>query len=432
MTNDAQTATAGAPAEGMAAGSATTRGRETALARTLRTSRLIVCVGTGGVGKTTIAAALGLAAARVGRRTLVLTIDPARRLANAFGRDEVGSEPVRVELEAGPGPTDGGTPDEPFLEIMMLSTRRAFDQLVFRLTQDEATRARILGNRIYHHLAEALAGSSEYAAMAEVQALVESGQYDLIVVDTPPAEHALDFLRAPGRLQAFLDSRFFHGLVRPAMTASRFSLKLFAGPFHRALGLLERIAGVGFLEDLTELLRALDGLAGDLSSRARRIEEVLFGADARFVLIGRALAGSERTTGEFMTGIGEMGAPLGALVVNRLQPWPLGEDPALLLERCRGEALARDVDRLAASLAEAAAESTSPASADSAQATAGDVVDAVLEHARACALERRRVHALEQAAAARGVDCLRITERSEPLDRLDGLEAIARQLTWTA
>src|SRR5690606_1531923 len=136
---------------------------------------------------------------------------------------------------------------------------------------------------------------------------------------TPPAEHALDFLRAPGRLQAFLDSRFFHGLVRPAMTASRFSLKLFAGPFHRALGLLERIAGVGFLEDLTELLRALDGLAGDLSSRARRIEEVLFGGDARFVLIGRALAGSERTTGEFMTGIGEMGAPLGALVVNRLQ-----------------------------------------------------------------------------------------------------------------
>lgn len=419
---------------------AQTKGSETALARTLRASRLIVCVGTGGVGKTTIAAALGLAAARVGRRTLVLTIDPARRLANAFGRDEVGSEPVRVELAAEPG--DGDPPSEPSLEIMMLSTRRAFDQLVFRLTRDEATRERILGNRIYHHLAEALAGSSEYAAMAEVQALVESGQYDLIVVDTPPAEHALDFLRAPGRIQAFLDSRFFHGLVRPAMTASRFSLRLFSGTFHRALGLLERIAGVGFLEDLTELLRALDGLADDLSSRARRIEEVLFGADTRFVLICRALAGSERTTGEFMTGIGDMGAPLGAVVVNRLQPWPLAEDPAELLSRCRGEALERDVERLAASLAaagktagaddDAAPSARQASSAADPSEAARNVTDAVLEHARACALEQRRFRALEQAAASRGIDCLRITERSEPLDRLEGLEAIAQQLTGTS
>ncbi|MEZ4332847.1 MAG: ArsA-related P-loop ATPase [Myxococcota bacterium] len=406
----------------------------TDLARTLARARLIVCVGTGGVGKTTIAAALGLAAARLGRRSLVLTIDPARRLANAFGRDEVGSEPVPVELGASP---DAGHPTAPArLEIMMLSTRRAFDQLVFRLTQDEATRERILGNRIYHHLAEALAGSSEYAAMAEVQALVESARYDLIVVDTPPAEHALDFLRAPGRLQAFLDSRFFHGLVRPAMTASRFSLRLFAGPFHRVLGLLERIAGVGFLEDLTELLRALDGLAGDLASRARRIEEVLFGADTRFVLVCRALAGSERTTGEFMAGIGDLGAPFGAVVVNRLQPWPLAEDPAELLARCRGEALARDVERLAASLGPPEdASGTTRAATDVANApsdAAESVVDAVLEHARACALEQRRVRVLEEAAATRGVDCIRITERSEPLDRLEGLEAIARQLTTTA
>ncbi|MFO0688718.1 MAG: ArsA-related P-loop ATPase [Myxococcota bacterium] len=427
----------------------------TALARALRDARLLVCVGTGGVGKTTVAAALALAGARLGRRTLVLTIDPARRLANAFGRDAVGAEPVRVSLDPPASADDAAAP--PFLEIMMLSTRHAFDQLVFRLTRDEETRRRILANRIYHHLAEALAGSSEYAAMAEVQALVESERYDLIVVDTPPAEHALDFLRAPGRLQAFLDSRFFHALVRPAMSASRFSLRLFAGPLHRALGLLERIAGIGFLEDLSDLLRALDGLAEGLSSRARRVEEVLFGDETKFVLVCRALAGSERSAVDFVAGIEALGAPLAAVVVNRIHPWPLAEEPDRLLERCRGEALAADVATLAAVLGRArpasggrvgapGTDAAEPGAGPAVQAGAGGVdgvdarqpdpeagaraiADATLEAARGCALERRRLLTLASAASERGVECIRITERSEPLDRLEGLIDIAAQLT---
>jgi anion-transporting ArsA/GET3 family ATPase len=394
----------------------------TPLAQSLRESRLLVCVGTGGVGKTTIAAALALEGARLGRRTLVLTIDPARRLANAFGREAVGAEPVRVPLER--RAANGVAAEAPFLEIMMLSTRHAFDQLVYRLTKDEATRQHILDNRIYHHLAEALAGSSEYAAMAEVQALVESERYDLIVVDTPPAEHALDFLRAPGRLQSFLDSRFFHALVRPAMSASRFSLRLFGGSLHRALGLLERIAGVGFLEDLSELLRALDGLADGLSSRANRIEQVLFGAETRFVLVCRALAGSERSSGDFMKGITDLGAPLGAIVVNRVHPWPLDVPPDALLERCRSEALDADLETLASFLA---GDASSPDPKDRADARA--IADAVLENARVCALERQRLRVLAAAAESRGVPCVRITECTDPLDHLDGLLEIGGQLT---
>ncbi len=383
-------------------------------------ARVIVCAGTGGVGKTTIAAALALEAARSGRRTLVLTIDPARRLANAFGLEILGSEPARIALDLPSAHTPGAP--EPFLEVMMLSTRQAFDQLVHRLTPDPAARRRILDNRIYRHLSQALAGSSEYAAMAEVQALVETRRYDLIVVDTPPAEHALDFLRAPARLQAFLDSRFFHALVRPAMSASRLSLRLFARPLHRALGLLERIAGLGFLEDLTELLRALDGLSSDLSERARSIQSVLFGSETRFVLVCRALAGSERSTQEVMAGFGGLGAQLASLIVNRMQPWSAYTAPAELLERCQGEALAADLRILADGIEPdpQARDGTHPEQ---------EIAAAVLEHARACLFEEQRFTALAQAAHASGIGCTRVAEQSAPLDRLDGLLELASQLT---
>ncbi|MEZ4280096.1 MAG: ArsA-related P-loop ATPase [Myxococcota bacterium] len=390
-------------------------------------ARVLVCTGTGGVGKTTISAALALEAARRGRRTLVLTIDPARRLANAFGLDRLGSTPVRIPPEAfaASGP-EAPASHEPFLEIMMLESRQAFDQLIHRLTPDEATRRRILDNRIYRHLSQALAGSSEYAAMAEVQALVESGRHDLIVVDTPPAEHALEFLRAPGRLQDFLDSRFFHALVRPAMSASRFSLRLFARPLHRALGLLERIAGLGFLEDLTELLQALDGLAAGLADRARRIESLLFGPQTRFVLVCRALAGSESTTREVLEDMADLGAPLAALVVNRVRPWPAAEPPEALLERCRGETLAGDLERLASALDPAQEPGREEASAAD---RASDVAAAVLDYAMVCRLERDRCDRLADSARALELGFARISELADPLDHLDGLAEIARQLT---
>ena len=383
-------------------------------------ARVIVCAGTGGVGKTTIAAALAVEAARSGRRTLVLTIDPARRLANAFGLETLGNEPARIPLDC-PSAHTPGAPD-PFLEVMMLSTRQAFDQLVHRLTPDPAARRRILENRIYRHLSQALAGSSEYAAMAEVQALVETLRYDLIVVDTPPAEHALDFLRAPARLQAFLDSRFFQALVRPAMSASRLSLRLFARPLHRALGLLERIAGLGFLEDLTELLRALDGLSSDLSDRARRIQAVLFGDETRFVLVCRALAGSERSTQEIVAGFGGLGAQLVSLIVNRMQPWSARVSPAELLERCQGEALTADL-RILSDVLEP------DPNAKAAVHPEQEIAAAILEHARTCLLEEKRFAALADAARASGIGCARVAEQAAPLDRLEGLLELASQLT---
>ncbi|MCH7872213.1 MAG: ArsA family ATPase [Planctomycetes bacterium] len=243
----------------------------------IRERSIVVCVGTGGVGKTTVAAALGLAAARMGRKTLVLTIDPARRLADAMGIRELGNEPQRVQLRE----------DESEFELyaMMLDTKRTFDAVIARFAPDDASHRRILDNPIYQHVSGALAGSGEYAAMEKVLEMSESGRFDLVVVDTPPAQHALEFLDAPKRLIEFLDSRLVRLLVHPAVTAGRFGVRLFQRPVQGVLQLVERLTGVGFLEDLAAFLKAIDDMSDGFKQRANRIQKTLLGSDAAFVLV---------------------------------------------------------------------------------------------------------------------------------------------------
>jgi anion-transporting ArsA/GET3 family ATPase len=159
----------------------------------LEQHRVVICVGTGGVGKTTVSAAMALAAARAGRRTLVLTIDPARRLADALGIDALGNEPQRVSL---PGPQS----ESLALHAMMLDPKRTFDGLIERFAPSEEVRRQILENPIYQHVSGALSGSGEYAAMEKVLEMAESDDFDLVVVDTPPAQHVLEFLDSPRRL----------------------------------------------------------------------------------------------------------------------------------------------------------------------------------------------------------------------------------------
>ena len=279
------------------------------LANGLSHARVLVCAGTGGVGKTTIAAALGIEAARQGRRALVLTIDPARRLADALGLSGMDSKPMPVDLPEELFETGSETSDAPrgHLDALMLDPKPTFDRLITRLTRDEAARRRILENRIYRHLSEALAGSAEYAAMEQVHEMVESGSYDLVIVDTPPSNHALDFLSAPRRLREFLESRFVQALVRPAMTAGLFGFKIFGRSLRRMFGLLERIAGIGFLDDLTEFLTAIDGLSEGFRERATRVEEVLLGADTSFILVCGIQAGTEPGTLEFLDELDELG-----------------------------------------------------------------------------------------------------------------------------
>lgn len=382
------------------------------LGEALRNARVLVCAGTGGVGKTTVSAALAIRAAQAGRRTLVLTIDPARRLADALGLEGLGSEPAPVSLGEGREPIP--------LEALMLDPKPTFDGLVERLAPDAASRARVLDNKIYRHLSEALAGSAEYAALEQVREAVESGRYDLVVVDTPPASHALDFLSAPRRLRDFLEGRFVQTLLRPAMSASRFGFRVFGRSLQRMLGLIERIAGVGFLDDLTEFLSAVSGLTEGFQAGTARVEDILVGEDTRFVLVGGARSGTEPGTLEFLEALDTEGARLAAVVLNRIAPWPEDLDPDV----ADGADDRADLDRLTEALTQAG--STAPES----DAACLEAILADAAHARRDLLETRRK--LAQRVDGRGVDFHEIAERSTEIEGLEGLLRIGDELVGAA
>jgi anion-transporting ArsA/GET3 family ATPase len=388
------------------------------LATRLRGRRVIVCVGCGGVGKTTVAAALAAAAARAGRRTLVLTIDPARRLADALGvaslddrpRELDGAAAERLGIGAGPGR----------LYAMMLDMKSTFDGLVARFAPDEATRRRILDNRIYQHLSDALAGSAEYAAMEKVYETTERGEFDLVVLDTPPAQHALDFLDAPRRLLEFLDSRLVQLLLHPAFAAGRFGFRVFQWGASRALRLIERMTGVAFLEDVSEFLLAFEGMSEGFRERARRVNALLLGPESGFVLVSGAARESVAHSLEFLERLERSEVPLDGVIVNRVHAWPGGaEPPATLDDPAACEAAAA---RLAQAL-----RSAEPSAADTA-----DAARAALEAARGYAsLVRRDRRALrelrERISRARRFWC-EVPEFARDVHDLEGLLEIGRRL----
>jgi anion-transporting ArsA/GET3 family ATPase len=286
--------------------------------------RIVVCVGCGGVGKTTIAAALALEAARAGRRTLVLTIDPARRLADALGIGEIGNEPRALPPAK---LAQLGVPPEGSLSAVMLDMKRTFDELVERFAESDEARERILRNPIYQNVSDALAGSVEYSAMEKVYQLSEQPDYDLLVVDTPPAEHALDFLEAPQRLLEFLDSRVVQLLIHPAFAAGRFGLRLFQRGAQRVLALMEQVTGMGFLQDVSEFLLAFEGMSEGFRRRAAAVRSLLLGPEAGYVLVAGPERVSVAQSHQFLDRLQGFGIRLEGVVANRVRLWPEAEPP---------------------------------------------------------------------------------------------------------
>jgi anion-transporting ArsA/GET3 family ATPase len=289
------------------------------LAPLLRERRILVCVGSGGVGKTTTAATLGLGAAQLGRRTLVLTIDPARRLANALGLEGLSHdvrEVPRARLEAaGLELPEGGA-----LFAMMLDQKRAFDELVVRHAKDAATRDRIFANPIYKQMSSSLAGSHEYAAMSKLYEIHAEGGYDLIVLDTPPTANALDFLDAPQRLTGAIDSPAVEWLTKPYVEAGRFSVKALGMGAAFVLGRLAKFVGSDFLDDMARFFVEFNQILGGFRERAQKVYEVLRGPEAAFVLVSSAEPLSVDEAMYFEDRLRSASMPLGGFVVNRVHP----------------------------------------------------------------------------------------------------------------
>ncbi|MFC4109818.1 ArsA family ATPase [Micromonospora zhanjiangensis] len=273
--------------------------------------RIMVCCGAGGVGKTTTAAALALRAAEQhGRRTVVLTIDPARRLAQSLGLTELDNTPRQVK---GIDVEDSGGE----LHAMMLDMKRTFDDVVLAHT-DPARAAEIFANPFYQAMSSTFAGTQEYMAMEKLGQLHARGEWDLIVVDTPPSRSALDFLDAPARLSRFLDGRMLRLLLAPARTGGRSMFSLVTASFGMFSRVVQKILGAQLLTDLSGFVAALDSMFGGFRQRAEQTYRILQARETAFLLVAAPEPDAVREAAYFAGRLREERMPLAGLVLNRV------------------------------------------------------------------------------------------------------------------
>jgi anion-transporting ArsA/GET3 family ATPase len=293
------------------------------LSRIIEQSRVVVCAGSGGVGKTTIAAALAAEGARRSRRAVVVTIDPARRLADALGLGSLTNEPRPIDGEWGPGGS---------LHALMLDSRSTFDELVGRYAADESQRQRILGNRFYRNISNALSGTQEYMAAEKLYALHESDQFDLIVVDTPPSRNALDVLDAPNQLARLLDHRVYRVLTAPGRGMSRVVNRA-AQTVVRAAA---RVVGAEVIDDAVAFFAAFEGMEQGFRERSQRVQTLLGSGAASFVLVASPRLDTVQEALHFAQRLDEQGLEVRALVVNRMHPVFPGASAEEARERAAG------------------------------------------------------------------------------------------------
>jgi anion-transporting ArsA/GET3 family ATPase len=301
------------------------------------------------VGKTTTAAALAMGAAAEGAKVAVVTIDPAKRLANSLGLEELGNEPRLIEAERF---TEHGVEMRGELWALMLDAKRTFDELIEHLAPDQRTRDEVLSNRIYAQLSNAVAGSQEFTAIAKLYDLDASGEFDLLVLDTPPSRNALDFLDAPARLTGFFQGRAIKVFLRPAGLGGR----ILGKGTGVAFALLRRVTGVDLLNDLSVFFRALAGMIDGFVARAERVAALLSDPGTTFLIVTSPRHDPVEEAIFFHRKLSEARMPFGGLVVNRVHAAPEldGALPNGLVEEL-GEALAGRVATSARELAALAA-----------------------------------------------------------------------------
>jgi anion-transporting ArsA/GET3 family ATPase len=400
-----RTTTAKSAAPAPAAGSAAPKPAPLDLAALLtdQQTRIVVCCGAGGVGKTTTAAAMGLWAAEHGRRVVVLTIDPARRLAQSLGLTELDNTPRPV---AGVGARAGGS-----LDAMMLDMKRTFDEVVEQHATPEKA-AQILANPFYQAVSSSFAGTQEYMAMEKLGQLRteagRDGRWDLIVVDTPPSRSALDFLDAPKRLGSFLDGRFIRLLSAPAKAGGRAGFKVFSVGVNVVTNTLSKVLGGQLLQDVQTFVAALDTMFGGFRERADQTYALLKDSETAFVVVAAPERDALREASFFAGRLDEEGMPLAGLVVNRIQRVA--------------------APSLTASRALAAAEQL--ADADPRSTTAATTEGLLRLHASLAETAARQERLAARFTAGHpGIPVVEVPASAEDIHDLEGLRAIGAALT---
>jgi len=298
--------------------------------------QVLICCGSGGVGKTTTAAVLALEGARRGRNTCVVTIDPARRLADALGLEELTNQPTEIDRERWVGTDEHDVVPGGHLHALMLDTKSTFDKLVTRNATTDEQAQRILHNTFYRNVSGALGGTQEYMAMEKLHELYDEGGFDLIVVDTPPTRHALDFLEAPKRLTRLLDNRVFRLLMMP----TRAYLKVASVAVQTFLRTVARVVGSEVIEDVVQFFRAFEGMEEGFRARAQAVDRLLGDPNTAFVLITSPRRDALEEATYFADQLDAAGQSVQALIVNRVHP-SFGEESAAGL-RATAAALRND------------------------------------------------------------------------------------------
>ncbi len=286
---------------------------------------VVICCGTGGVGKTTTAAAIALEAARRGRRACVVTIDPARRLANALGLEALSNTATAIVHEQwDPTRTSPGE-----LFALMLDPKHTFDGLVTRYAETTEQAERILQNRFYRNISGALGGTQEYMAMEKLHELYSEGNFDIVVVDTPPTRHALDFVDAPTRLLRLFDNRLFRIMMMP----TRASMKVAGVALQTLLRTMSRVVGREVVDDVIAFFRAFEGMEAGFRERAAHVQALIADPETAFALVTTPRRDAVDEADYFARRLVELDLDVEALIVNRVQPTFIDDDLWAVAER---------------------------------------------------------------------------------------------------
>jgi anion-transporting ArsA/GET3 family ATPase len=386
-------------------------------------TRIIVCCGSGGVGKTTTAAALGLRAAERGRHVVVLTVDPARRLAQSMGLSSLDNTPRPVPLNgAAPESARAG---QGTLHAMMLDMKRTFDEIV-EAHSDPDRAEQILANPFYQSLSSSFAGTQEYMAMEKLGQLRRTDQWDLIVVDTPPSRSALDFLDAPQRLSRFLDGRLIKLLTAPTRAGGRAYLKVVNAGFGMLTGIVTKVLGAQMLRDVQTFVAAFDTMFGGFRERAEDTYRLLQTPGTAFLVVATPEPDALREASYFVERLSEDRMPLAGLILNRVH-----RSPAARLSAARSLAAAEALQPVGVPSGGASQIMSNGSSVEPADADGYPLAVAALrlhaERMQLIASERRLAQRFT--AAHPGVPVAQVSAQPEDVHDLAGLRVIGESLS---